>query len=46
METGAEVRTLACCFGNVEAARKNACVTVAADRSNGLIKLPAVGRTP
>ena len=45
METGAEVRTLARCFGNVEAARKNACVTAAVDGSNKLIELPTVGPT-
>ncbi len=46
METGTEVRASACCFGNLEAARKNARVTAAADGCKELTELPAVGSTP
>ena len=46
MAMGTEVGLSACCFGNVEAARKSACVTAAADVCNELIELPAIGSTP
>jgi hypothetical protein len=46
METGTEVRASACCFGNLQAARKNACMAAAGDGCKVVIGLPAVGSTP
>lgn len=46
METGTGVPSSTCRFGNVEAARKNACMTAAADGCKELIELPTVGSTP
>jgi hypothetical protein len=46
MGTGTEIRPSACYFGNVEAARKNACMTAAVDGCKELIELPTAGSTP
>ncbi len=46
METGTEVQPSAYCLGNVEVARKSACIAEALDGCNELIELPAIGSTP
>ena len=46
MEMGTEVGRSACCFGNVGAVAKDACITAAADWCDELIDLHTVGSNP